>query len=561
MRRTLAVLVSVVAILGLLGPPAFAQAPAPAPKVTINGLLDFVTTMYKNSTGEAGGTGATTQARDVTTSRDKGWYSRERGVFTITGEVGRSKGVLALEFDFHNGHTTQNFQDAGFGGDSGLDAETDEKNQVEVKWLYLETPITGAGSLMPFIPVTSIGRFGGQPASGIDYKPGILFTGDFPGVTLTTTWAPNLRSTLFYTQIEEALDRVNNPPGNGGFKVADNWGIGAAAEVDVFKGLTVKPTYVYFFCKGGCQSSTGNRSNNPVGTANGTGVFARGGFDPGSGTGAQAGGQATLLHERHTLGGDVRWTAGPWSLQPTFLYQFGKQQVRPANNDKADDSVDIRAYIFDVIGGFRTGPLSLEGRVLYTPGMKIKDCVDRIAGVCGGGNTIHYYEPLMQGTAAYWAGWSEIEGSGIDYNLSLRSPGSGAQLGRSPSYDKYGRIALGAAGDYSLTPALTFHAVTIFQWAAEKVDRGSRALTTSTGGGGISLQPVGSDTTSRFLGHEWDLGLTYRFAPNVAFDLIGAVLFVGEARDTARTVAANPSGAIKEAQDAYKLSARVRVTW
>src|SRR2546425_6730833 len=137
---------------------------------------------------------------------------------------------------------------------------------------------------MPFIPVTSIGRFRGQPARGIDYKPGILFTGDFPGVTLPPTWAPNLRSTLFYSQIEERFDPINNPrqgaTGTGGRKVEENYGLGAAVEVDVFKGLTVKPTYVYTHCRGGCQSNTGPRDDNPVNTASGTGVFARGGFDP-----------------------------------------------------------------------------------------------------------------------------------------------------------------------------------------------------------------------------------------------------------------------------------------
>jgi len=57
------------------------------------------------------------------------------------------------------------------------------------------------------------------------------------------------------------------------------------------------------------------------------------------------------------------------------------------------------------------------------------------------------------------------------------------------------------------------------------------------------------------------LGLTYRFAPNVAFDLIGAVLFVGEARDNGRTSSTPAAPQSFTAQDAYKLSARMRVTW
>jgi hypothetical protein len=519
----------VVAILGLLAPPVFAQAPAP--KVTINGLVDFVTTIYNNSTGDG--------ARDVTDGgRDRGWYSRERGVFTLTGEVGKSKGVLALEFDFHNGRTATSFDGAGFGGNTGLDIETDEKGQAEVKWLYLETPITGAGSLMPFIPVASIGRFGGQPARGHDYKPGIQFTGDFAGVTLETTWAPNLRSTLTYVQIDEALDPATNPSGT------EDWALLASVEIDVFKGLTVKPTYSFVRYDGG--STTAGAL-----AAGATGTFARGGFNPNS-SGPSAL-PINMSQYRHTFGGDVRWTAGPWSLQPTFLYQVGEQECPVATCGKED--IDIRTFIFDVIGGYRAGPLTVEGRFMYTPGMKANECVQVIAGVCSGGSDINYYEVINQGSTSYWAGWSDIEASGVDYNVGLRQNSSN-QLGRSPSYDKYGRIAVGAAMDYALTPALVFHVVTNIQWTAEKVDTNA-TLIAGTGTG--SLQPVKSSGDKRYLGNEWNLGFTYRFAPNVAFDLIGAYLFAGEARDHGRSATSTTDKF--DADDAYKLSARVRLTW
>jgi hypothetical protein len=144
---------------------AAARAPAgPDPPPASQRTVDFVTSIYQNSSADGG-------ARDITDGgRDKGWYSRERGVFTLTGEVGRSKGVLALEFDFHNGRTAVDLDGAGFGGNSGFDLETDEKGQAEVKWLYLEVPITGPGTLMPFIPVATVGRFGGQPARGLPLR-------------------------------------------------------------------------------------------------------------------------------------------------------------------------------------------------------------------------------------------------------------------------------------------------------------------------------------------------------------------------------------------------------
>ena len=97
MRRSVVVVLAVLVTLGMLAPPSFAQAPAP--KVTINGLVDFVTSAYKNWSQSTGAPGQS----DVTDAREKGWYSRERGVFTLTGEIGRVKGVWAIELDFTNG--------------------------------------------------------------------------------------------------------------------------------------------------------------------------------------------------------------------------------------------------------------------------------------------------------------------------------------------------------------------------------------------------------------------------------------------------------------------------
>src|SRR5438445_9183971 len=211
MRRSVVVVLAVLVTLGMLAPPSFAQAPAP--KVTINGLVDFVTSAYKNWSQSGGAPGQS----DVTDAREKGWYSRERGVFTITGEVGRVKGVWAVELDFTNGAGSFNNASnpgsqttsgkAANGTSANFDLDTDVQGAVETKWLYVETPVTGPGSLLPFIPVTTIARMGGQPAIGHDYKPGILLSGDIPGVTLSTTWTPNIRSTLTYVQIGEALDR------------------------------------------------------------------------------------------------------------------------------------------------------------------------------------------------------------------------------------------------------------------------------------------------------------------------------------------------------------------
>src|SRR2546426_3452078 len=92
MRRFLAVVASVFVILVLLAPYAGAQTtPAgPTPKVTINGVIDNVTSWSRNMS-----------LADVSLSRvEKEWYARTRARPDITGELGTTKFVLGLEIDF-----------------------------------------------------------------------------------------------------------------------------------------------------------------------------------------------------------------------------------------------------------------------------------------------------------------------------------------------------------------------------------------------------------------------------------------------------------------------------
>src|ERR1700675_26469 len=127
-------------------------------------------------------------------------------------------------------------------------------------------------------------------------------------------------------------------------------------------------------------------------------------------------------------------------------------------------------------------------------------------------------------------------------------------LRSSARYDKYGRIFLMLAADYSLTPALTLRALTNVQWTDTKVD------TTAVEGfaaPAAGIATTGTRGTERYLGNEWNTGLTYRFAPNVTFDLVGAVLFVGDALNHARVV----NGPVFQAKDVYKGSARIRLTF
>ncbi|HKY88459.1 MAG TPA: hypothetical protein VJ141_00660, partial [Candidatus Limnocylindrales bacterium] len=153
MTRRRALCVALLTALAGLASPARAQAPAP--KVTIEGFFDFEASLSKNWSDA-----------DITNARDTLGYTRERGRLFFIGEVGKSKMEWALELDFTNGAGVGNTTPAAPGTSASLDLDTDVAGFTETKWLYVETPLTGPGSIMPFIPVPSTIRAGAQPAQG-----------------------------------------------------------------------------------------------------------------------------------------------------------------------------------------------------------------------------------------------------------------------------------------------------------------------------------------------------------------------------------------------------------
>jgi hypothetical protein len=198
----------------------------------------------------------------------------------------------------------------------------------ETKWLYLETPLMGPGSIMPFIPVATTMRAGAQPARGHEYKVGIHFGGDFPGVTLESMWAPNLKSTVTYAQIGEGLDRMTAP--NRATNNED-FAILASVEMEIFKGLTVKPTYSYASYTCGNGQGSGN-----------LGTEAKGGFNPNVCDGLN---NLKFDTRRHTLGGDLRWTAGPFTVSRRCCISSVRRSAAPLTTPRTATSRSRRGFL------------------------------------------------------------------------------------------------------------------------------------------------------------------------------------------------------------------------
>ena len=268
------------------------------------------------------------------------------------------------------------------------------------------------------------------------------------------------------------------------------------------------------------------------------------------------------IEDRHTIGLDARWRLGPFSLDPTIYYQFGQIDSQGFTRTGAAKKIeaDMSAWLIDLIGGFQLGPLLLEARGTYSTGNKARDNLSR---------SIRYYQPIDTDGNFFAGGWTQFFASAVDYfNQGWTT------MGNYVGYDRYGRAQAAFRATYSVTPALSVYGVVSPIFTAEKVDTDTGTVLASAAGNGTAARTTVSDKSwvegdSRYLGTELNLGITWRFAPNVAFDLVAAWLSAGPAFDatecqTPAVAAAGCAGGTlvkKEANDAYHAGARIRLAF
>src|SRR5499427_4273453 len=490
MRRMLVLSLALMALLGFVAPPdVFAQAAAPTPKATITGFIDNVGTWTQNMS---------TSDLNWNRNQDHQVYGRTRGRFDIVGEVGQAKAVFGFEIDGYWGQT--GFSDTssigngepcfttgtnnavtcgavGTGSESSFDLNTDTQGSLQVKWLYTEFP-------MPLVPIPVIVRLGAQPfATAASYKVGTYATGDFAGVNVYATHSPTLKGQCTYVAIDENLlgkgafgpviantgvlqNKCITATGSvqAGISTApgtltancqpqsrgDNWAIIGSPEITVMKGLDIKPMYSYFTATG-LTSSAARQGRGGVSINQGgpfaptTAVSSTGGGGVGGADGAGTG-----VHEqRHTVGVDARWRSGPWSVDPSFYYQFGTQaKWNPGGVASAygtagtRQSANISAWLADVRTSYQLGPLLLSYLIMATSGMSAQSNPYK---------SIKYYTPLDTDTG-YLADWgTQIISLGVDYYQIMGAASAAGNPGTEIGWDKYGRIVTGIKASYAWT--------------------------------------------------------------------------------------------------------------
>src|SRR5881409_3272583 len=258
MRRCLVTAVLAFVILAMLAPPAFAQAPAqaPAPPVTFSGTFDQITSA-----------GRKFYDGNYTRDNDREWYARTRFRPDFIFLVGRTRAVLGLEIDLNYGQTGSN--DGGFPGNNsgtacgfvggckgagsaggGLDLNTDVAGLFEIKWIYTEFDLTGKDSILPFIPILTVARAGGQPFATIANYKVYYANGDFAGVDLYSTFTPDIKNHLAWVDVEDQLAGGNRALAPARTSRGKDFAFIESLEITPFKGLDLKPMYSYFHADG-----------------------------------------------------------------------------------------------------------------------------------------------------------------------------------------------------------------------------------------------------------------------------------------------------------------------
>lgn len=552
-RTSLAVLMIALAILALAAPLAYAQAPAP--KVTINGLIDNVTSYSQNISNYNTG---------LFNRGDSMWYYRTRGRFDFIGEVGKAKGVLGIELDHVFGQAGSNDStivnagaaattavQTGFGTDGSFDLNTDSRGIIEIKWLYVEFPV-------PLIPIPTTARLGAQPfGAASTYKLCVYTCSDFPGVNITSQITPNVKFLGTFIQMEENLTGTgtkNNLAGPFGISQTQNRGDDVAGiisfEITPFKGLDLKPMISAMYMQG---TTSGNARQGRGGLDTTTSFTGPGGVSLGN-----------MDEHRYTVGLDTRLRMGPFSLDPTVMYQWGERtSFAPAGFAPSGTiagrkyTPDISAWFFDVRGGFQLGPLLIEGLAMYTTGNTRRN---NALGHGTTDGTIRYFQPMTTDTG-YLADWgTSLSSLGIDYlNAWNEAGGRIAYPGVSIGWDKYGRIQLGAKATYAITPTLSVMAGANGHWTAEKVDRNGTPIAGAgllpefaTANGGPQTR-----SSSRYVGTELMAQISWRFADGLAWDNQFGYMFMGKALDGVTDPTAGP----RNTNDPFMLTSRVRFTF
>ncbi len=204
---------------------------------------------------------------------------------------------------------------------------------------------------MPFIPVETMARAGGQPFGSLANTRATYANGDFAGLSAVTTFAPNLKTNVAYVVVEDQLAGGNRAIATTRTSRGEDYAFILSPEFSPFKGLDIKPLYSYFHADGLTAGTSRHSVINRRFVGGGTAANCSATNSAAANGGGASAGDSTNQEDRHTVGLDIRWRSGPFGFDPIIHYQWGQadhQAVR-TNGQVGRVEADVSSYIVDLI--------------------------------------------------------------------------------------------------------------------------------------------------------------------------------------------------------------------
>ena len=402
--------------------------------------------------------------------------------FTIEGP-NNGKAVAQVHADKEWGQSGVLFNDGEYSHGQGLAAYG---GAFAVEGMWYEGLIPGTAAKFEFgFPYISA-EFGGF------YDATKILNTAVPGVTVSAPFSDSISTYTWFAWLGQDFDgfgptwsryyldvgtgNINKLMGNG-----DDWAAGTRAQFTLMDGLAFDLVYTF------------HMNEAPAGS--------------------------TADQTRNWIQGKVWYQYGDFSLTPSLTVYLAD----------TDGGVDTESFLLDIRGKYVMGPMSLEGRVAYTPASDADNNRDYgILGVWG----------IPQSVV-----WFALMGN---HDLTYLGPAYAKSIQTSLRQDSFGMVHAAAKADYTLTPQTTLSvSLGLFSAADDPTGvPGGLADTGATYAGGSS-----------HIATEFDAWLAYKLYSNATINLWAAYAMTGDGLDLMM------DGGLYESQDVVGAGALVRYTF
>ena len=251
-----------------------------------------------------------------------------------------------------------------------------------------------------------------------------IFNTAAPGATLSVPLSDTISTYTWFSWIGQDFDGY---AGSGGADWGlttinahgDDWAVGTRATITLAEGLEADLIYAYHFTECG-QVQKATNPNTPCDT------------------GALYGSGSNTAYEenRHWIGSTLRYDYADFSFSPTLILYTASDEL----------AGDTDSMLLDVRADYSMGPLSLSGRVVYTPGSGVN--------ADGTQRTDKDYDVIGVWGIPHATQWFSLFGnsSGSPTFNDLGPLLVGDSVQGNIRHESFGLVHIAAKAEYTLTP-------------------------------------------------------------------------------------------------------------